>query len=147
MKSSAGSSKNHIRNSHSQKRSNNWYSRNDLVTFEVFKREYWPHIYKNGIGVSSAPSSFTPAYSCPIAPSLAFSDFLGIVTQSLVTQLLSTHNSGTIKGSEKSLDYPNRALDREAYENLKNTHGLDFGQFEAYQSRKLKRGEYDLADR
>ena len=79
MKSSAGSSKSHISNSRSQKRSNKWYSRTDLVTFEVFKREYWPHIYQNGIGMSSAPS-FTVAYSCPIAPSLAFSDFLGIFT-------------------------------------------------------------------
>jgi hypothetical protein len=62
-------------------------------------------------------------------------------------QLINFHLPGTIKGSEKSLDYPNRALDREAYENLRNTNGLDYALFEAYQNRKLKRGERDLADR
>lgn len=54
---------------------------------------------------------------------------------------------GAIKGSEKSLDYPNRALDREAYENLRNAHKVDYSLFEAYQNLKFKRGERDLADR
>ncbi|SRR6266404_3560716 len=48
---------------------------------------------------------------------------------------------GTIKGSEKSLEFPNRALDRETYENLTNKN---YALFEAYQ--KFKR-ELDLADR
>lgn len=47
----------------------------------------------------------------------------------------------------KSLDYPNRALDREAYENSRNAHRMPYPQFEAYQNLKLKRGERDLADR
>jgi hypothetical protein len=64
-----------------QKRNNKWYSRTDLVTFDVFKREYWPHL-AGGIGMSSAPASFTYAHSRPKAPSLAFSDFLGIVAGS-----------------------------------------------------------------
>jgi hypothetical protein len=45
------------------------------------------------------------------------------------------------------LDYPNRTLDREAYENLRNTHKVDYSLFEAYQNLRLKRGERDLADR
>jgi hypothetical protein len=54
---------------------------------------------------------------------------------------------GTIKGSEKSLEHPNRALDREAYENLRNNHRVDYAMFEAYQKLKSKRRERDLADR
>ncbi|KAH9981609.1 P-loop containing nucleoside triphosphate hydrolase protein [Russula compacta] len=65
-----------------------------------------------------------------LSPSIAFSEFLG-----------------TIKGSEKSLEYTNRALDREAYENLRNAQRVDYTLFEAYQKLKLKRGERDLADR
>lgn len=45
------------------------------------------------------------------------------------------------------MDYPTRALDREAYENLRNTHKVDYSLFEGYQNLKLKRGERDLADR
>jgi hypothetical protein len=55
--------------------------------------------------------------------------------------------TGTIKGSEKSLEYPNRALDREAYKNLRNSHKVDYSLFEVYQNLKLRRGERDLADR
>ena len=54
---------------------------------------------------------------------------------------------GTIKGSEKSLEYSNRVLDREAYEDLRNTQTVDYAIFEAYQKLKLKRGERDIADR
>ena len=61
--------------------------------------------------------------------------------------LTSSPCPGTIKGSEKSLDYPNRALDSEAYETLRNTHKVQYSLFEAYQNLKLKRGERDLADR
>ncbi|KAI0247856.1 hypothetical protein BJV78DRAFT_1285222 [Lactifluus subvellereus] len=114
MKPTAGPSRS--RNSRSQKRNTKWHSRTNLVTFDVFKREYWPRM----------PRHWTKG----IAPSLVFSDFLG-----------------NIKGSEKSLDYPNRALDREAYENLRNTHTLDYALFEAYQKLKLKRSERDFADR
>jgi hypothetical protein len=49
MKSAPGSSKSH--DSRSQKRNNKWYSHTDLVTFDVFKREYWPHLGE-GIGLS-----------------------------------------------------------------------------------------------
>lgn len=45
------------------------------------------------------------------------------------------------------MDYPNRTLDREAYENLRNAHKVDYSLFEAYQNLQLKRGERDLADR
>jgi hypothetical protein len=54
---------------------------------------------------------------------------------------------GTIKGCEKSLDYPERALDREAYEKLRNNYMVDYAVFEAYEKLKSKRGERDLADR
>jgi hypothetical protein len=54
---------------------------------------------------------------------------------------------GTIKGSEKSLEHPSRALDRGAYENLRNNHRVDYSMFEAYQKLKSKRFERDLADR
>jgi len=78
-----------------------------------------------------------------------FSDILGIGhLYSLVSSALNIfYFPGTIKGSEKSLDYPNRALDREAYESLRNTHSLDYTLFEAYEALKRKRGERDLADR
>lgn len=45
------------------------------------------------------------------------------------------------------MDYPNRALDREAYEKLRNPHKVDYSLFEAYQNIKAKRGERDVADR
>jgi len=45
------------------------------------------------------------------------------------------------------VDYPNRALDRWAYENLTNTYQVKYSLFEAYETLKLKRGERDLADR
>ena len=81
------------------------------------------------------------------ASSLAFSEFLGIVVHASSVSSASKAFTGTIKGSEKSLDYQNRALDREAYENLRNTHKVDYSLFEAYQNLKLKLGERDLADR
>jgi hypothetical protein len=83
MKSAAGSSKSH--NLRSQKRNNKWCSRTDLVTFDVFKREYWSHLPQNltkAIGVFFMPSQFTYAHFRPEAPSLAFSDFLGMATDS-----------------------------------------------------------------
>jgi len=81
------------------------------------------------------------------ASSFAFSEFLGIVADdSFVSSAFKT-STGTIKGSEKSLDYPNRTLDREVYENLRNAHKVDYLLFEAYQNLQLKRGERDLADR
>jgi hypothetical protein len=45
------------------------------------------------------------------------------------------------------LDYPNRVLDSEAYENFKNAHRMPYLLFEAYQNLKHRRGERDLADR
>jgi hypothetical protein len=81
------------------------------------------------------------------ASSFAFSEFLGIVAgDSFVSSAFKTF-TGTVKGSEKSLDCPNRALDREGYENLRNVHKVDYSLFEAYQNLRLKRGERDLADR
>lgn len=51
---------------------------------------------------------------------------------------------GTIKGSEKSLEFPNRALDKSTYEGLTNRN---YALFEAYQKIKLERNERDIADR
>ncbi|KAH9075544.1 hypothetical protein EDB83DRAFT_2515178 [Lactarius deliciosus] len=62
-----------------------------------------------------------------IVPSVAFGDIIG-----------------TIKGSEKSLEFPNRALDRGAYESLTNR---SYAVFEAYQKLKRERRERDPADR
>ncbi|KAH9022664.1 hypothetical protein EDB84DRAFT_1441149 [Lactarius hengduanensis] len=62
-----------------------------------------------------------------IVPSVAFGDIIG-----------------TIKGSEKSLEFPNRALDRGTYESLTNRN---YAVFEAYQKLKRKRRERDPADR
>ncbi|KAH9065004.1 hypothetical protein EDB87DRAFT_1597138 [Lactarius vividus] len=62
-----------------------------------------------------------------IVPSVAFGDIVG-----------------TIKGSEKSLESPNRALDKGTYESLTNR---DYGLFESYQKLKRERRERDLADR
>ncbi|KAH8984685.1 hypothetical protein EDB92DRAFT_1470073 [Lactarius akahatsu] len=62
-----------------------------------------------------------------IVPSVAFGDIIG-----------------TIKGSEKSLESPNRALDRGTYESLTNR---DYALFESYQKLKRERRERDLADR
>ncbi|KAI9453671.1 hypothetical protein BJY52DRAFT_1153029, partial [Lactarius psammicola] len=62
-----------------------------------------------------------------IVPSVAFGDIIG-----------------TIKGSEKSLEFPNRALDRGAYESLTNRN---YAVFEAYQKLKRERRERDIADR
>ncbi|KAH9172882.1 hypothetical protein EDB89DRAFT_1885655 [Lactarius sanguifluus] len=62
-----------------------------------------------------------------IVPSVAFGDIIG-----------------TIKGSEKSLEFPNRALDRGAYESLTNRN---YAVFEAYQKLKRERRERDPADR
>ncbi|KAH9017008.1 hypothetical protein EDB85DRAFT_2017856 [Lactarius pseudohatsudake] len=62
-----------------------------------------------------------------IVPSIAFGDIIG-----------------TIKGSEKSLESPNRALDRRTYESLTNR---DYALFESYQKLKRERRERDFADR
>jgi hypothetical protein len=53
---------------------------------------------------------------------------------------------GIIKGSEKSLEFPNRVLDRDTYESLRVSNG-NYALFEAYQTLKRKRNERDLADR
>ncbi|KAI9453661.1 hypothetical protein BJY52DRAFT_1418183 [Lactarius psammicola] len=62
-----------------------------------------------------------------VVPSVAFGDIIG-----------------TIKGSEKSLEFPNRALDRGSYESLTNRN---YALFEAYEKLKRERRERDLADR
>ncbi|KAI9453663.1 P-loop containing nucleoside triphosphate hydrolase protein [Lactarius psammicola] len=62
-----------------------------------------------------------------IVPSVAFSDIIG-----------------TIKGSEKSLEFPNRALDSGSYESLTSRN---YTLFEAYEKLKRERRERDLADR
>ncbi|KAH9172884.1 hypothetical protein EDB89DRAFT_2229130 [Lactarius sanguifluus] len=62
-----------------------------------------------------------------IVPSVAFGDIIG-----------------TIKGSEKSLEFPNRALDRKTYESYTNRN---YAVFEAYQKLKRERRERDPADR
>ena len=90
---------------------------------------------------------FASSHSGYEASSLAFGEILGIPGHVSFVSSASKTFTGTIKGSEKSLDYQNRTLDREAYENLRNTHKVDYSQFEAYQNLKLKRGERDLADR
>ncbi|KAI0258663.1 hypothetical protein BC834DRAFT_696808 [Gloeopeniophorella convolvens] len=86
---------------------------NELVTFDVFKRDYWPRISNTSAA----------------APSVAFSEFIG-----------------NIKGSEKSLEFPNRMLDRDAYENHRNRH-MDYSLFEVYQRLKRELGARDHADR
>ena len=66
MKSAEGSSKTH--KLRSQKRNNKWYSRSDVVTFDVFKREYWSHIPRyltKGISAFSAHPSFTHSHTAP----------------------------------------------------------------------------------
>jgi hypothetical protein len=89
----------------------------------------------------------TSSHSGHEASILAFSEFLGMAACGFFVSLASKTFTGTIKGSEKSLDYPNRTLVREAYETLRNTHKVDYSLFEAYQNLQLKRGERDLADR
>ncbi|KAH9172874.1 hypothetical protein EDB89DRAFT_2069331 [Lactarius sanguifluus] len=101
------------RYSRPQKRNDKWLGHTDLVTFDVFRREYWRHL----------PQNLTKG----IVPSIAFSNIIGIV-----------------KGSEKSLESPNHALDREAYESLTNRN---YALFEAYQRLKRGRRQRDLADR
>ena len=82
------------------------------------------------------------------ASSLAFGEFLGmVICGPSFPRFFSFRFLGTIKGCEKSLDYPERALDREAYEKLRNNHIVDYAVFEAYEKLKSKRGERDLADR
>ncbi|KAH8984684.1 hypothetical protein EDB92DRAFT_2117028 [Lactarius akahatsu] len=119
--------------SRSQQKNSKWLGRTDLVTFDVFKRAYWCHFPQTlikGIGVSFR-SPLLVSLHCPLnshaVPSVAFGDIIG-----------------TIKGSEKSLEFPNRALDRGAYESLTNR---SYAVFEAYQKLKRERRERDPADR
>ena len=148
MKPASSSSKS--RTSRPQKKKNDWLGHTDLVTYDVFKRVYWSRLPSSikGLCASFHAPINVPAHACHLAPSLAFGEFLGMVTCSPSTpHLLSLRLLGTIKGSEKSLEHPNRALDREAYEKLRNNHRVDYAMFEAYQKLKSKRGERDLADR
>ncbi|KAH9009229.1 hypothetical protein EDB84DRAFT_1584162 [Lactarius hengduanensis] len=57
---------------------------------------------------------------------------------------LASGRPGIIKGSEKSLESPNHAVNREAYESLTNRN---YALFEAYQRLKRERRQRDLADR
>jgi hypothetical protein len=148
MKFAPGSSRS--RNSRSKKKNREWHGRTDLVTYDVFKRMYWSHLPRSSTkGLCTSYVTFPLqilTYPCYKASSLAFGEFVGMATHSpSFPQLLPF--PGTIKGSEKALDYPNRALDRDAYENLRNTHKVEYSLFEAYQTLKSKRGERDLADR
>jgi hypothetical protein len=148
MKPITGSSK--TRNARSKRNKHDWDGHTDLVTYEVFKRVYWPCLWTKGLCASFVPlplcsltgtSGIKHRLSCSanlLVPSIAVPPF----RTSRVFAFL-----GTIKGSEKSLDYPNHALDKDAYENLRNNHRVDFALFEAYQRLKSKRGERDLADR
>ncbi|KAH9172875.1 hypothetical protein EDB89DRAFT_2229121 [Lactarius sanguifluus] len=117
--------------SRSQKSNNKWLRHTDLVSFDVFKRKYWRHL----------PRLLTRG----IAPSVAFGDIIGALLcgVSYLYLQISGH-LGTIKGSEKSLEFPNRALDRGTYESLTNR---DYALFESYQKLKRERRERDLADR
>jgi hypothetical protein len=45
MKPAPGSSRN--RNSRSKKKNREWSGRTDLVTYDVFKRMYWPHLTRS----------------------------------------------------------------------------------------------------
>src|SRR6267142_200455 len=149
MKPAPSSSKS--RTSRPQKKKNDWYGHTDIVTYDVFKRVYWPRLPSSmikGLCAFFHASITVPAHACYLAPSLAFSEFLGMVIRiPSIFQSLNLFLLGTIKGSEKSLEHPNRALDREAYENLRNNHRVDYSMFEAYQKLKSKRCERDLADR
>ncbi|KAH8984689.1 hypothetical protein EDB92DRAFT_2033428 [Lactarius akahatsu] len=101
------------RYSRPQRRNDKWLGDTDLVTFDVFRREYWRHL----------PQNLTKG----IVPSVAFSDIIGI-----------------IKGSEKSLESSNHAVNRGTYESLTNRN---YALFEAYQRLKRERCQRDLADR
>jgi len=146
MKPVPSSSK--TRNSRSQKKKHDWYGHTDLVTYEVFKRVYWPCLWTKGLCASFIPlslSSLTSGIKHRLSRSANF-----LVWSLAVPRFLGYRSFaflGTIKGSEKSLEYPNRALDKDAYEDLRNNHRVDYALFEAYQRLKSKRGERDLADR
>ena len=130
-----------------QQRNNNWLGRTDLVTFDVFKRYYWRRLPRCGIGGSLLYSSLLllhPHLTHHADPTVAFGDIIGTVFSGLRISASTYSHPGTIKGSEKSLESPNRALDRGAYESLTNR---DYALFEAYQKVKRERCERDLADR
>lgn len=71
--------------SYSKQRNNKWLCRAGLglATFDVFKREYWPHFPRyltKGIGVSPLSSSSLLLYAhstCHAAPSVAFGEIIG----------------------------------------------------------------------
>ena len=132
----------------SQKKKHDLGGHTDLVTYEVFKRVYWPCLWTKGLC-----TSFVPIPLCSLTSGIKhrLSRSANLLVQSIaVPAFLSSRDFaflGTIKGSEKSLDSPNHALDKDAYENLRNNHRVDYALFEAYQRLKSKRGERDLADR
>lgn len=146
MKPVPSSSK--TRNSRSQKKKHGWDGHTDLVTYEVFKRVYWPCLWTKGLC-----TSFVPIPLCSLTSGVKhrLSRSANLLVQSIAVPAFLTSRIfaflGTIKGSEKSLDSPNHALDKDAYETLRNNHRVDYALFEAYQRLKSKRGERDLADR
>ena len=136
--------------SRSQQKNKKWLGRTDLVIFDVFKRLYWRHLPQyltKGIGVSlqspqplcfhahNARIQLHLLYS--VTSSVRFCVIVGVYS-------LNFGRQGIIKGSEKSLEFPNHALDRVTYESLTNGN---YSLFEAYQKLKRERRERDLADR
>ena len=140
------------RSSCSEQRNNKWLCRagSGFATFDVFKREYWPHLPRyltKGIGVSPRSSLSLLLYAHSThhaAPSVAFGEIIGAAFEAFYVLRLSYGCPGTIKGSEKSLEFPNRALDKDTYEGLTNRN---YALFEAYQKLKRERHERDIADR
>lgn len=136
------------RNSQSKK-TQEWSDRTDLVTYDVFKRTYWPHLPRSSTKGVCTSFTFVSLLALTLATKRHLShsaSFLVWLARNFVSSASKTF-TGTIKGSEKSLDYPDRALDRQVYENLRSTHKVDYSLFVGYQNLKFKRGERDLADR
>jgi len=74
MKAAQGSTRGRLR---PQKRNQEWYGRSDLVTFDVFKRAYWPRLSTtNGLCASFVPIlqyTLTPAVKHHLSRSAIFS--------------------------------------------------------------------------
>ncbi|KAH9985770.1 hypothetical protein BJV77DRAFT_1031292 [Russula vinacea] len=122
----------------SNKKNRKWYGRTDVVTYDVFKRMYWPH--------------FSTSLTAGVSSSLAFGEILGMTTSnsSLSRPLTFSRDHQGIR-EITGLRLPKLRINRDAYENFRDTHKVeskvDYSLFEEYQKRKLKRGERDLADR
>ena len=123
------------------------FSKSTLVTFEIFRDEYWPHFPQSltkGLGTIGCPyylfidrARSLTTHTHPDL-SLVFSEFMGV-----------------IKGSEGVLTSRECHLDRRSYEDLSERSQYAFSHqravvyalFEAYTKRKKLEGHFDSADR